>query len=85
MDAAWGFFLLELNILYWKQQITKYSDFRNNDCRLPTNILTQDCAGKQSCKAFFSVLEMTGCGSQTVFADLLDYKYQCVPCNLNNK
>ena len=48
-----------------------------NECRQPTDLIMNECSGKQECNVFFSETAITNCGSN--YADLLDYEFQCIP------
>ncbi len=47
------------------------------ECREPTNIVTEACAGHQSCDFVFSEIEINNCVDK--YADLLEYTFKCIP------
>ncbi len=48
-----------------------------NECRQPTDLVLNECSGKQECNVFFPETQIVGCPAK--YADLLDYEYQCIP------
>lgn len=46
-------------------------------CREPTNLVTNECNGRQSCRVAFGLQRMTVCNAE--FANGLDFSFVCVP------
>ncbi|CAF0748416.1 unnamed protein product [Brachionus calyciflorus] len=52
-------------------------DFKPGDCREPTDLVSTECAGKQTCNIYFPLTPITFCGRGN--ANGLEFTYQCVP------
>ena len=50
----------------------------HSECKEPTELVFDSCAGKQNCTLYFRETQIPRCG-QNAFADLLDFEYQCIP------
>lgn len=46
-------------------------------CREPTNLISNECTGKQSCRIAFGLNSMSACSAE--YANGLDMSYVCVP------